>query len=217
MNTGIGDAYNLAWKLALVIKGVAAESILDTYNDERLANAKRLLETTDRIFEFAAGSNWLLGLLRTTIFPTVAGYITSFEATRKMFFPLISQIGISYRDSALSEHTEDEPGHVKAGDRLPYFRFNGQSIFEKLNEPKFHLLVFSKAESNGRSICGEFERSFGQVADCHMVPIDERVSEIFENDNDFIVFLRPDNHIAFISSEISLDGVRDYLDRIAER
>src|SRR6185503_6734691 len=60
MNTGIQDAYNLAWKLALVIKGVAGQSILETYNDERLANAKRLLDSTDRMFELAAGSSWLM-------------------------------------------------------------------------------------------------------------------------------------------------------------
>ena len=113
MNTGIGDAYNLAWKLALVVKGFAAPSILDTYNEERLANAKRLLESTDRIFEFAAGSNWLLGLIRTTIFPTIAGFATSIEPIRKLFFPLISQIGINYRDHALSQHTSDESAMSK--------------------------------------------------------------------------------------------------------
>jgi hypothetical protein len=215
MNTGIQDAYNLAWKLALVIKGVAGQSILETYNEERLANAKRLLETTDRIFEFAAGENWLLGLIRTTIFPPLAGFATSLEPIRKIFFPLISQIGISYRDSALSRHEDDEPDHVKAGDRMPYFLSNGENIFHKLNAPKFHLLVFSNGDK--RDICAEFESEFADVADCHVVPIDSRVREIFEKKNDFAVFLRPDNHIAFISSEISLDGAREYLHRIAER
>lgn len=209
MNTGIGDAYNLAWKLALVIKGFAAPGILDTYNEERLANAKRLLESTDRIFEFAAGSNWLLGLLRTTIFPTIAGFATSIEPIRKLFFPLISQIGINYRDHALSQHTSDESGDVEAGDRLPYFLVNGQSIFDKLAEPKFHLLVFSNGEHN--ALCEQFVREFGDVAACQVVPLDARVREIFEKENDFIVFLRPDNHIAFISSEISLNGAREYL------
>ena len=214
MNTGIGDAYNLAWKLALVIKGFAAASILETYNEERLANAKRLLETTDRIFEFAAGSNWLLGLIRTTVFPTVAGYVTSIEAIRKRFFPMISQIGITYRDHHLSQHTSEEPDNVKAGDRVPYFLVNGQSIFDKLKEPKFHLLVFSNGEHN--SLYDEFAREFAHVADCQLIPIDTRVRDIFQNENDFIVFLRPDNHIAFISSEVSLNGVRDYLNRIKE-
>ena len=46
MNTGIQDGYNLAWKLALVIRGQAAEKLLDSYNEERLENAKRLLKTT---------------------------------------------------------------------------------------------------------------------------------------------------------------------------
>ena len=73
MNTGIQDVYNLAWKLALVIKGRAAAKLLETYDEERLANAQRLLETTDRMFELAAGSDWLLSLIRTTIFPPIAG------------------------------------------------------------------------------------------------------------------------------------------------
>ncbi len=47
MNTGIQDAYNLAWKLAFVVKGYIEPRVLDSYNDERIANAKRLLKTTD--------------------------------------------------------------------------------------------------------------------------------------------------------------------------
>ena len=210
MNTGIQDAYNLAWKLALVIKGLAGERLLDTYNEERLANAKRLLESTDRMFELAAGSHWLMSFIRTTIFPSVAGLITSIDAARTRIFRLISQIGINYRNASLSQHNGDERGDVKAGDRLPYFLLDGQSIFEKLTAPKFHLLVFA----NNAGICDEFEREFGNVADCHVIPIDSRVRDIFEQENDFIVFLRPDNHIAFISSELSLDGVREYLNRI---
>jgi len=60
MNTGIQDGYNLAWKLALVLNGKADTMILETYNQERLENAKHLLQTTDRMFDIAAGSDWLL-------------------------------------------------------------------------------------------------------------------------------------------------------------
>src|SRR6185295_7743659 len=49
MNTGVQDGYNLAWKLAEVVRGTADPSLLDTYNEERLPNARRLLKTTDRI------------------------------------------------------------------------------------------------------------------------------------------------------------------------
>lgn len=210
MNTGIGDVYNLGWKLAFVIKGNAGEELLDTYNDERLANARRLLESTDRMFELAAGDGWLMSFIRTTIFPPVAKLVTSFEWVKKQIFPAISQIGITYRDFSLSKHTEDESENVKAGDRLPYFLVDGESIFHKLNAPKFHLLLFSNNKSQ-QNICEELERELGSVADCQTVSLDDRVKEIFEKENDFIVFLRPDNHIAFISSEQSLTLVREYL------
>jgi hypothetical protein len=127
----------------------------------------------------------------------------------KRIFPLISQIGINYRHASLSEHTDDESDHVKAGDRLPYFELDGQSIFARLQEPKFHLLLFSK--STPATECDQFTRTFGDVADCYAIPISDRVREIFEREADFAVFLRPDNHIAFMSSQITADMIRDYL------
>lgn len=208
MNTGIQDAYNLAWKLALVINGHATERLLETYNEERLANAKRLLDSTDRMFEFAAGSHWLMSLFRTVLFPSLAGFMTSVDAIRTRLFTLISQIGINYRDASLSEHTDDERD-VKAGDRLPYFQVDGQSIFDKLKEPKFHLLLFSRREHE--EVCKEFLDQFGNLADCHVIPLSERVTEIFETEEEFSVFLRPDNHIAFISSEIPPGNIAEYL------
>ena len=209
MNTGIQDAYNLAWKLALVVNGIAKQELLDTYNEERLANAQRLLESTDRMFELAAGSHWLMSFIRTTIFPPVAGFVASLESVSKRIFPLISQIGINYRKAALSEHTDDESDDVKAGDRLPYFLIDGQSIFDKLNEPKFHLLLFSNGEKS--EACEEFASKFGSLVDCHVIPITDRVKEIFEREDEFSVFLRPDNYIAFMSSEISPRRVEEYL------
>lgn len=207
MNTGIQDAYNLAWKLALVIKGEASESLLDTYNEERLANAKRLLNTTDQMFELAAGSSWLMSFIRTTIFPPVAGFIASLESVSKRVFPLISQIGINYRkDELLSEHTDDEFDDVQAGDRLPYFIVDGKSIFAKLNSPQFHLLLFSKGESGE---CPEL----GELVDCQRIKIDARISEIFGTDEDFGVLLRPDNYIAFIAAEMTPEKVEDYFRR----
>jgi hypothetical protein len=210
MNTGIQDAYNLAWKLAFVIKGAAAESLLDTYNEERLANAKRLLDTTDRMFELAAGSSWLMSFIRTTIFPPVAGFMASLDAVSSRVFPLISQIGINYRDDdLLSEHTGEEFEDVKAGDRLPYFLVDGKSIFDKLKAPKFHVLLFGKDES------GAF-RNFGDLVDCHHLSIDERISEIFGTEHDFGLLLRPDNHIAFIASEMTPQKVKDYFRKFVE-
>jgi len=98
MNTGIQDGYNLAWKLALVLNGKADTMILETYNQERLENAKHLLQTTDRMFDIAAGSDWLL-------VPSHDSYAVHFSlsdsapSVKQFLFPLISQIGIHYRGS----------------------------------------------------------------------------------------------------------------------
>jgi hypothetical protein len=213
MNTGIQDAYNLAWKLALVIKGRLDEKVLDTYNEERLENAQRLLETTDRMFDLAAGSNWLMSLIRTTIFPKVAEYLLSFDIVKKTIFPLVSQIGINYRDCSLSDHNYDEDFKVKAGDRMPYFLVEGKSIYDRLHAPKFHLLIFSYAENE--SLQHEIESGYAELIDCHQLSLDQHAKEVFGVDVPFNLLLRPDNYIAFLSKEISVSQIRDYVERLA--
>ncbi|MCU1263968.1 MAG: Pentachlorophenol monooxygenase [Acidobacteria bacterium] len=211
MNTGIQDAYNLAWKLALVLKGAAADRILDTYNEERLPNAKRLLQTTDRMFNLAAGTDWLLNVIRTTVFPPMAKFILSFDAIKKRFFPLISQIGITYRGSSLSEHDGDEDFAVKAGDRMPYFLLDGKSVYDRLREPKFHLLTFSDSE---RDYQPQTEIVAAVPIDSHVIPLSPHVAEVFGVDRSFNLLLRPDNYIAFISSDISPARLATYLKEI---
>ena len=58
MNTGLQDAYNLAWKLAGVINKQIKQTILDSYADERMPVAKTLLKTTDRIFTVIMSNRW---------------------------------------------------------------------------------------------------------------------------------------------------------------
>jgi 2-polyprenyl-6-methoxyphenol hydroxylase-like FAD-dependent oxidoreductase len=219
MNTGIQDVYNLAWKLGLVLKGAAAERILGTYNEERLPNAKRLLQTTDRMFNLAAGTDWLVNLIRTTVFPPMAKFILSIDAIKRRFFRLISQIGITYRESSLSLHDGDGEFEVKAGDRLPYFLIDGHSVYDKLRAPKFHLLTFSNGRSD--SLDGHFgedgnssdelETRFAQLLDHSVIPLDPHVAAIFRTDEPFQVLLRPDNYIGFISPETSPSRLVAYL------
>ncbi len=214
MNTGIQDAYNLAWKLAFVLKGVANERILDTYNQERLENAKRLLGTPDRLFNITAGSDWLLSFIRTTIFPPLAKYILGSDVVKKRFFPLISQIGISYRADALSDHEGDGGFSVQAGDRLPYCLVDGRSIYDKLRAPKFHLLTFSDGRSDHQEMRDEAEAEFAHVLDYHVVPLYPHVAQVFGADESFHVLVRPDNYIGMISREASLRAFRAYLNDV---
>jgi 2-polyprenyl-6-methoxyphenol hydroxylase-like FAD-dependent oxidoreductase len=92
MNTGIQDGYNLAWKIALAIRGKAEAKLLETYNEERLENAKHLLKTTDRFFGFAAGTDWLMNFFRLHVLPPLAKHLFSLHAVRKFAFPLAHKL-----------------------------------------------------------------------------------------------------------------------------
>ena len=214
MNTGIQDGYNLAWKLALVLQGKADKIVLETYNQERLENAKHLLQTTDRMFQVAAGSDWLLSFLRAHVLPLLAPYVVSLDPVKHFLFPLISQIGIHYRHSSLSQHTGGEHFNVKAGDRMPYFLVEGQSIYDKLRQPKFHLLIFSNTSSDFQTLKMELESQNTEFVDFNLIPLCPQVAEIFGKNQAFSVLLRPDNYIAFISTETSLNPVKTYLKQL---
>lgn len=209
MNTGIGDAYNLAWKLAFVLRGGADESLLDTYNTERLGNAKRLLATTDRFFELGTHDDFLTGFIRTHIFPFVAEYALQLDFVKQTVFPLVSQIGINYQHSALSHHAGGAEFKVKAGDRMPYFLIDEKSVFDRLREPRFHFLVFSNEEINSGELFEEIEKG-GRWIDCQRFSTTPPVAEIFGADKPFSLLLRPDNHIAFVSEHVSFDELKSY-------
>ncbi|HEX9937396.1 MAG TPA: FAD-dependent monooxygenase, partial [Longimicrobium sp.] len=118
MNTGIGDAVNLAWKLAAVLNG-AGPALLDSYEPERIAFARRLVATTDRLFSAVTRRGALARLVRTRLAPKVAPLSLRLPAVRRFLFVTVSQIGVQYRDSPLSL---GEAGGVRGGDRLPWVR-----------------------------------------------------------------------------------------------
>ena len=211
MNTGIQDGYNLAWKMALAVRGKAEQALLETYNEERLENAKHLLKTTDRIFDFAAGTDWLLEFLRSSVLPPIAKYIFSFDVVKKFAFPLLSQIGINYRHSSLSNHAGDENFEVKAGDRMPYFLTDGESVYDRLRDAKFHWLVFSGTQADGETPKTKLENQYDSLIDLNAFPLEPHVSQIFGTDKSFSILLRPDNHIGFVSANISWSDVEHYL------
>src|SRR4029079_18169073 len=103
---------------------------------------------------------WFLAFLRTNVLPSVAKYILGLDTVRKFIFPLISQIGINYRHSSLSQHAGDENFNVKAGDRMPYILVDGESIYDGLQGPRFHLVVFSDAQAELQELQTELESQY---------------------------------------------------------
>lgn len=214
MNTGIQDAYNLAWKLSFVLRGYADEALLETYDQERLENAKNLVESTDRIFELQTGANWLVGLLRTTVLPPLAKHIFSFDVVQKGVFSLVSETGISYPDSPLSLDFEAVKLKMKAGDRMPYCFIEGKSIYNKLRDPKFHALTFLKENSPAELAVS---RDDSEQVNYRTLPLSDSVAKAFGTDESFSLLLRPDNHISFIAQNNFAARLDDYFNRIGQQ
>lgn len=117
MNTGIGDAVNLAWKLAAVIRQGADPALLDTYEPERIAFARQLVATTDRAFRLVAGKGLISRILRTLVIPYTLPLALRSDTVRRAMFRRVSQIQIEYHQSRLSRGVA---GTVRGGDRLPW-------------------------------------------------------------------------------------------------
>src|SRR6202162_1475355 len=122
MNTGIGDAVNLAWKLAAVLHGRVDAPLLDSYESERIAFARRLVATTDQAFTGVTSTGAIARLVRLHIVPILFPLITKLPSLRRVMFRTISQTAVNYRGSSLSE---GRAGTVHGGDRLPWVKVNG--------------------------------------------------------------------------------------------
>src|SRR5205814_2823577 len=109
MNTGIGDAINLGWKLAHVAQRRARTSLLDTYEAERIGFARSLVATTDRAFTPLVAEGLSGEVTRRLIAPLIFSVAVRFPPARHAIFRLISQTRIHYPDSPLSQ---GRAGHI---------------------------------------------------------------------------------------------------------
>jgi 2-polyprenyl-6-methoxyphenol hydroxylase-like FAD-dependent oxidoreductase len=149
MNTGIQDAWNLGWKLALVVKGRAALDLLDTYSTERWPVGRSLLRYTDRAFSLFTrlmSRSRVAAWFRRTIAARLVPWVLSARPLRAVAFKFVSELGIAYRRSpAVAEGSPKLRGGPRAGDRLPDLPVgcNGtrSRLQRELAGPRLHLLL----------------------------------------------------------------------------
>jgi 2-polyprenyl-6-methoxyphenol hydroxylase-like FAD-dependent oxidoreductase len=145
MNTGIQDATNLAWKLALVCRGVATAELLDTYQPERAPVGRRVLRFTDRAFTIATSTNPLTRLARTQL-PRLAPLALRLTPARAAAFRTIAQLTIGYRRSPAATNGPNAPRRgPRAGDRLPDAPLvrdhQPTTLHAATATPSYHLLL----------------------------------------------------------------------------
>jgi 2-polyprenyl-6-methoxyphenol hydroxylase-like FAD-dependent oxidoreductase len=199
MNTGIGDAINLAWKLAAVIRGtrpLLAAKLLDSYEPERIEFAHRLVATTDRAFTFVTRDGRLARFMRRRVVPALLPAILRFNAVRRFMFRTVSQTLIHYRHSALSD---GQAGSVRGGDRLPWVRPDdgaGVDNFTPLESLNWQVHAYGDVPADLRAWCD------GVSLPVHAFPWREPMRHVgFVRNAAYLV--RPDGYVALAGADLA--------------
>jgi 2-polyprenyl-6-methoxyphenol hydroxylase-like FAD-dependent oxidoreductase len=129
MNTGIGDAMNLGWKLAAAVRGSAPPWLLDSYEGERHPVGAAVLRLTDAFNQLVLGRSKAQRALQSLI----VGSLTRVPRGRRLMAERLSGIGIAY------PHSKGDDWMV--GRRMPDVDCNGTRVYELLRDGKFVLLT----------------------------------------------------------------------------
>lgn len=229
MNTGIQDAFNLAWKLALVVRRGAPAQLLASYHIERAPVARDVLNLTDRITRMATMRNSVAQSVRDFLLPRVSGidFVSDRIADR------LAELNVNYRESNIVENHGG--GALRAGDRAPDADLrdgNNQArrLFELFREPRHVLLLFlgaageasAKAERLGTGLSELPEAMLDRyriVRGSSNLPAELRdlsglAHAAYGMMESGVVLVRPDGYIGYRSDSFDPVTLRAYFERI---
>lgn len=228
MNTGLQDGFNLGWKLALVHKGLAKSSLLDSYQDERHYVGKKLLNGTERATSFILLRSTFLYYLRNAFI----SFFASFKAVQRKLLQIISETNICYPPSQWIVQKKNCQVKLKAGIRAPEAPILQQgvksSIFNILkSSPSFHLLLIDLKHQciNLNSIGSSIESNYGKIVKVHLIVssssssqgnyIQDAQGEVQARYGDLTIYLiRPDGYIGYCGPLTDIEPIKDYLNNL---
>jgi 2-polyprenyl-6-methoxyphenol hydroxylase-like FAD-dependent oxidoreductase len=191
MNTGMHDAFNLAWKLSLVSRGLSdAELLLTSYNAERGAVARLVLQATGR----ATMVTLVKGKAKQAIRNFVASHILGLAPVRHIMADALSEISVGYPESPLNSDSGSTISQPKPGKRAPINE--GETPVGSGSTPRFAL--FAAASDPNKAILSEFPEILEQNL---RAPFDPRG----------LWLVRPDGYVALSGHPGDADSVRQYL------
>jgi len=179
-------------------------SLLDSYQPERIAFARRLVATTDRAFTGVTSAGAIARRLRLQVVPAVLPALLALAPVRRLLFRTVSQTAVNYRGSTLSEGSA---GGVHGGDRLPWVKLdlNGEDNFTPLSSLEWQLHVYGDAASELRAMCAALNlplEVFGWRPGMSVAGLQRNAAYL----------VRPDGYVALADTDARAAVVRSYLD-----
>lgn len=243
MNTGLQDAANLAWKVAMAVRGQAAAGLLESYHQRRWPIGQKILNYTDKLFAGMSSQTGWVAAVRNTIMPIFAATVTKFDFARSTAFHFLSQLGIHYHDNPylLDDASPKAPrawvGGLTAGRRAPNALIaRNVDVFSLIHGYRFHVLAISRTPLTTAQIdrlvqdLATLPKNIGIDIKTHVIAhtligLDERIQRV-ENADVFraygvsnetpqaLFFIRPDGHIAYRADRLDVGGLRKFIERL---
>lgn len=206
MNTGLGDAVNLGWKLAQALRcgdPTPGHALLDSYEAERIPFARALIASTDRAFRFIGSTAPRGHLIRTRLVPTLLPTLARLQAVRRQLFLRIAQTRIRYPKSPLSQ---GRAAQVQGGDRLPWVKSDPGSNFVPLQSLDWQMHVYGRAPAELQRWCDQ------RALPLHVFPFTPaaRHAGLAE---DAPHLIRPDGHVGLVLAAFNEEALDDYAKR----
>ena len=224
MNTGMQDMINLAWKMAMVMKGQAKPELLDTYSAERVPVIRNVLTKTEGLTAAIGSENRLF----RSIFNHVMPWVASLDAVQRNSSERMSQLGLNYEGSPLAV-SDGHPGHLKPGDRMPDLAVRALNVQGSADQKTEATTLFGLMDPQRFTI---FYTNIADPAKTH-AEINDQIGawhdriggrQIGAGDDaetfarlfgrkPGITLVRPDGYVAFIGTDRSVKALAAYCDR----
>lgn len=239
MNTGMHDAYNLGWKIGLVSKGLANESLLETYNEERFPIGKKLVQATSFGTKMITQRQPLVAALRKQ----AAKIITQLPVVQHKARDTLTEVNIHYRGGPLSKEPDAFPRAwrfkkgVAAGERAPdaEVTLDGKEtrLMYGLTGCRFHLLLFGGEEQDCWSAFADWvdrvREKYSKMiqivwvgvdeaappsapGELHLIDRTEELHHLYAATEPSAYLLRPDAYVAYRSQELRGDELDEYFE-----
>jgi 2-polyprenyl-6-methoxyphenol hydroxylase-like FAD-dependent oxidoreductase len=222
MNTGIQDAFNLAWKLALTVQGDATAALLDSYETERVQVGEALLRATDLTTHLALTRNPVLAALRDLLTPVL---FASLPMAARRLAQSLGEMNVAYPDSAISVDVREHKPTPRAGDRAPdgvlRMAEGSTSLFDIFNSQRSIVLLFTgnqepaDVERQWQAIQSLLSGVYERVVEAYLVTkeadVTGEVHQRYAAAQGGVVLIRPDGYIGFRGPTDATTALRGYL------
>jgi 2-polyprenyl-6-methoxyphenol hydroxylase-like FAD-dependent oxidoreductase len=188
MNCCMQDAFNLGWKLALVLNGYSPPELLQSYEKERRPVAEQVIWAASSLHDIFMTHGKDIAQRKQTMFDP--GY------TEKVV-NYCSGVAYTYRDYLQKPEGLTDISGPAIGDRAPDVDFEvGGSLFDKMRHPYFTLLVTSETASTA-PIIERLRNRFSSVVAIETLPTSEVFSKRYGKRDGRLFLIRPDGYVGF--------------------